>query len=206
MGDLLISRNASRRGCITREHIIAIFHRNVAGKASFVQRLVARLSARKVSETPAARRGILLRILHHELHIHRPPNHQRFRAGKWNIEDLVVIFRRDACPMKRCNDGTIRERERSLLESLDRDVVAELSAQLLALAGEMELIHGDQLPIAIAGGNFNAIDRGGVSIGLSRRVRFVGDNAGNDYSCKQQETDPLHSVPPLWVVSDGWAT
>jgi hypothetical protein len=79
--------------------------------------------------------------------------------------------------MKRGNDGTIRERERPFLEGLDRYIVAELSAQLLALASEMELLHGDQLPIAVSSGDLDAIDRGGVSIGLSRRVRQVDDDA-----------------------------
>jgi hypothetical protein len=36
-------------------------------------------------------------------------------------------------PMNRGNDGTVRERERPFLEGLDRYIVAELNAQLLAL-------------------------------------------------------------------------
>ena len=45
--------------CVTGEDIVAIFRRRVAGEAGLVQRLVARLSARKVSEPPAACRGVL---------------------------------------------------------------------------------------------------------------------------------------------------
>ena len=46
--------------CVMGEPIVAIFRRRVAGEADLVQRLVARLSVRKVSEPPAARRGVLL--------------------------------------------------------------------------------------------------------------------------------------------------
>src|SRR5712692_2020075 len=46
--------------CVTGEDIVAIFRRRVAGEAGLVQRPVARLSARKVSEPPAACCGVLL--------------------------------------------------------------------------------------------------------------------------------------------------
>jgi hypothetical protein len=64
----------------------------------------------------------------------------------------------------------------------------------------MELVHGDQLPIAVSGGNLEAIDRGRFSIGLVRRVRYEGDNSGHDHNAKQtqqKETDPFHVAPPI---------
>jgi hypothetical protein len=91
--------------------------------------------------------------------------------------------------MNRGNDGAVWERERPFLEGPDGYIVADLSAQLLAHAGEMELLHGDQLPIAVSGGDLDAIDRrgvrGGVSTGLSRGVRPVEDNASHAYNCQQ---------------------
>ena len=44
--------------CVTGEDIIAIFRRRVAGEAGIVQRLAARFAVGKVSEPPAARRGV----------------------------------------------------------------------------------------------------------------------------------------------------
>jgi hypothetical protein len=55
---------------ITREDEVAIFGRQVAGVAGFVQCLVASFAVREVGESPAARRGVLFRVLDHELDIH----------------------------------------------------------------------------------------------------------------------------------------
>lgn len=46
--------------CVMSEHKIPVFRRHVAGKASLVQRRVARFSVREISKSPAARRGIIL--------------------------------------------------------------------------------------------------------------------------------------------------
>ena len=58
----------SRR--VTGEDIVAILSRLVAGEAGLVQRLVARFAVREVGESPAGGRGVLLRVLDHELDIH----------------------------------------------------------------------------------------------------------------------------------------
>ena len=42
--------------------------------------------------------------------------------------------------MNRCNDGAVWERDLSFLNGLDRNVVAELSAQLVGLALYQEVI------------------------------------------------------------------
>src|SRR5208282_1410363 len=105
--------------------------------------------------------------------------------------------RRDTSPMDRGNDGAIWKRERPVLESLDRFFVAELRAQLVNLGRYYELVHGDHFPIAVSGRDFHSVDRGGVSIGLSKCVGHVGDNAGQRRNCKQQETDPFHRDPPF---------
>jgi hypothetical protein len=73
--------------------------------------------------------------------------------------------------MNRGNDGAVWERERPFLKGLDRYIVAELSAQLVALACDQKVVHGDQFPIAVSGGDFDSVDRGGVSIGLCQTMR-----------------------------------
>src|SRR5271170_3379621 len=59
-----------RSRCVMGEDIVAIFRRRVAREAGLVQCLVARLSVLEVSEPPAARLGILLGVLYHDLDIH----------------------------------------------------------------------------------------------------------------------------------------
>jgi hypothetical protein len=49
---------ASALRCVTGKDKVASFGRLVAGEAGFVHRLVSRFAVRKVSEPPAARRGI----------------------------------------------------------------------------------------------------------------------------------------------------
>src|ERR1700737_240133 len=174
------------------EDVVAIFHGRVAGEAGFVQPLVARLSVLKVSEPPAARRGVLLGILDHELDIHGGPDNERLSAGEWTGQDFVVVFRRGTSPMKRGNDGAVWERERPFLKGLESYIVTELSAQLVGLAWYEELVHGDHFPIAVSGGDFDSVDRGGVPIGLSRCVGNVGDNSGKGCNCNQQKSDSFH--------------
>src|SRR5271165_581143 len=144
--------------CVTGEDIVAILHRRVAGEAGLVQRLVARLSAFKVSESPAARRGVLLCVFNHELNIHGGPDYERLRAGEWAGQDFIVVFRRNASPMNSGNNGAVWERDRSFLKGLDRYIVAELGAQLVGLAWYQELGHGDQFPIAVSGGDLDPVD------------------------------------------------
>src|SRR5260221_11664302 len=49
-------------------------------------------------------------------------------------------------------DCTVRERDCPFLKGLHRYFVAELSTQLVELVG-LELVHRDQLPIAVSGRN-----------------------------------------------------
>ena len=63
-----LRRSLLRR--VTGEDEVAIFGRQVAGVAGFVQRLVAGFAVREVGESPAAHRGVLFRVLDHELDIH----------------------------------------------------------------------------------------------------------------------------------------
>jgi hypothetical protein len=38
------------------------------------------------------------------------PDNERFSAGEWNVQDFVVVFRRDTIPMQRGNDCAVWER------------------------------------------------------------------------------------------------
>src|ERR1700680_1948111 len=80
------------------------------------------------------------------------------------------------------NDCTVRERDCPFLKGLHRYFVAELSTQLVELVG-LELVHRDQLPIAVSGRNRDAVDRGGVA--LRRRPRDIQrrkyDNSATAY-------------------------
>src|ERR1700683_459777 len=109
-----------------REHIVAIFRRYVAREAGLVQRRVARFSILKISESPAARRRVLLCVLHHELRIHGRPDNKGLRAGKWTVQDAVIVFRRDASPMNRRDDASVWEGNRPFFKRLGRYFVAQL--------------------------------------------------------------------------------
>ena len=120
---------------------------------------------------------------------------KQLSAGEWTGQDFVVVFRRDTSPMNRCNDGAVWERDLSFFNGLDRNVVAELSAQLVGLALDQEVIHGDQFPIAIPGGNSDSVDRGGLSIALFRCGRHVGDYTAQCYNYNRQDNTSSHTAP-----------
>jgi hypothetical protein len=89
--------------------------------------------------------------------------------------------------MNRRNDGAVGERERPFLEGLDRYIVAELSAQLLAHAGEMELLHGDQLPIAVSGGDLDAIEEKAGSQAPVEPCERVGKHERHDEDARPED-------------------
>src|SRR5580700_10829800 len=67
--------------CVPSENIVSIFTGLVAGPALFVRRQVAGFAVRKVGESPAARRGVLFRVLDHELNVQRVPGKGRLEPG-----------------------------------------------------------------------------------------------------------------------------
>src|SRR5271163_1856982 len=123
-------------------------------------------------------------------------------AGEWNVQNFVVVLRRDATPMNCGNDGAVRERERPFLKGLDRYVVADLSAQLLAHTREMELFHGDQLPVAVSGRDFDSVYRGDLFISGSSRTGGEGDNTSHGCNCNHQEGNPFHKFPPFGIADE----
>ena len=89
-----------------------------------MHRLAGRFAVREVSEPPAAGCGILPLILDHELNIHGGPDNKRLSAREWIGQYLVVVFRRDKNPMKRGNDGAVRERDLPFFKGLNGYIVA----------------------------------------------------------------------------------
>ena len=67
--------------------------------------------------------------------------------------------------MQRGNDCAVREREYPFPIGLDGYLIAQLGAQLFEVACR-EAAHGDQLPVAVAGWNCDAVDRGGITQSL----------------------------------------
>src|SRR5438876_12097351 len=75
-------------GGVTGEDEVASLGLLVAGKAGLHERLVARFAVHEVSESPAARRGVLCRVLDHELNVRGRPGNERLGPAK----DLVVFL------------------------------------------------------------------------------------------------------------------
>src|SRR5690348_11106185 len=132
---------------VTGEDEVATFGRLVAREAGLVQRLVTGFAVLEVGKSPAASRGVILRVLHHELNILGRPRNGRLQAGarKADRQDLVVVARRGLIPMQCGNDCAIREWELPVAEGLYRNVVAQLGAQLFQVAAR-QLVERDQAP------------------------------------------------------------
>ena len=87
--------------------------------------------------------------------------------------------------MQRGNDRAIREAQNPVAKGLDRKIVPNWAAQLLELASSTrqllarQLLNGNQAPVTISVGDFNSIDRCGVSIGLSGCGPHVGCDTGD---------------------------
>ena len=75
--------------CVMGEDEIASFGLIVAGEAGIHQRLVARFAVFEVSERPAARLGVLFRVLDHKLNIRGSARNERLGSAK----DFVVFLR-----------------------------------------------------------------------------------------------------------------
>src|SRR5215467_15608399 len=89
-------------------------------------------------------------------------------------------------PGEPANDCAVQERELPFSVGLERYIVAQFSAQIVEVASYVG--HGDQRPVAVFGGEFAPIDRGGLS-------RCGGaDNAGHRCNCNHQESDPFHKL------------
>jgi hypothetical protein len=101
------------------EDKIASFGLIVAGEAGIHQRLVARFAVFEVSERPAARLGVLFRVLDHKLNVRGGAGNERLGSAK----DLVVFLRWDVTVVQSGNDCAVREGELSLAVGFDRYIV-----------------------------------------------------------------------------------
>src|SRR5271169_13642 len=206
--ELLPARFSSRRRRVASENVVAILARLVAGEALCVQGLIAGVAVRKVGESPAAGGDVLFRVLDHELNVHGGAGKGRLEAeaGKPGGQGLVVKVRRFFIPMQRGNYCAIRERQSPIAEGLDRKIVAQFGAQLLELAsrtGQLlarQSLDRDQAPVTIPVGDFNSIDRRGVSIGLSGCGPYEGGDTGDCCNCKCNQRYPCHNL--LLTVGD----
>ena len=90
------------------------------------------------------------------------------------------------------NDCAIREREFSFAKGFDRNVVAQLGAHLFQ-AAPGQVIDGDQAPVTVSGRNFNAVNRGGLTIGVSRCRGDVCDAASQCCNCNRHGNNSFHS-------------
>jgi len=144
---------------------------HVTGKARVVHRFICGFTVVELGEPPAACRGVFCGVLDHELNVRGGPGHERLGTAK----DFVVLLRRDVTPREPGNDSAVRERNLSFPVGLDRHVIAQNGPQIVEFA--FLVGHGDQLPIAVSGGDLNSIDRSGLFIGVRRWMGPIGDHA-----------------------------
>jgi hypothetical protein len=154
------------------KNVVTVFSRRVAGEALCVQRFVARFAVREVGETPAAGCGVFLRILYHELNVHRGPGKGGVEAGagKTGSQGFLVGVRGVFVPVQGRNFGAIRKRQSPVAESLDGKVVAQFGAQLPELASSIcqllarQSLDGDQMPVPISLRKFDPLDRRSLAV------------------------------------------
>src|SRR5215204_1611844 len=177
--------------CVTVEDKVARVDDLMAGKAGVVHRLAGGFAIVKVSEPPAAGRGVFSCVLDHELNpVLGWPGHERLETAK----GFATFLQRVVTPGEPGNDGAVRERKCPFPGGLDRYVVAQNGAQIVEVA--FFVGDGDQPPVAVSGWDFDSEDRGGLSVGLSRCGSHVGDHAGQRHNCNRHEHNPSHTVSP----------
>src|SRR5262249_5660428 len=188
---------SSGRRRVTGEDKVANFRRLVAGEAGAVQCLVASFAVREVGKSPAVGRGVLVRVLDHELDVHGGLGNERLEAGtrKADGQDFIVFVRRDFIPMQRGNDGAVRERELPCPKGLYRNTVPQLGAHLF-YGASCQVVDGDQAPVTVSGRDFDSVDRRSFSVGLSGYGGQVGGCAAQHCNRSQSENNPSHSLPP----------
>src|SRR5262245_62705550 len=105
--------------------------------------------------------------------------------------------------MQRGNDCAVRERELAFAKGLYRNVIAQLGAQLLEFVS-CQLLDRDQAPVAVTCGNFDTVDRRGVSVGLSGCGGDVKNDTGHRTSRSGQASDALHRASKSLKGSGQW--
>ena len=80
----------------------------------------------------------------------------------------------------------------ALSVSFDRYIVAEEGAKIVEVA--FFVGHRDQLPVAVSGRNPDSENRISLSIGASRRLSPVDDDASKRYNCNQEVSRSFHTT------------
>src|SRR5262245_16183188 len=179
-------------GCIAGEDEVALADGLVAGKARLHggrRTWFAVLIEGRVP--PAASRGVLLRVLDHELEVELRGGAGHERLG--TAEGLVVLLRRDVAPGDAADDRAFGERELSSPIGVDRHVVPQHGANIFEVT--FFVGHRDHLPVAVSRRNRGDEERGGLlSRGLASRARQEGHNAHEGRHCTQQGRDSFHET------------
>src|SRR5262249_53185752 len=115
-----ICRECPLSRCVPGENQVASFGLIVTGKACFHKRLVARLTVLEMSESPAACRGVLFRVLDHKLNIRGGAGYKGLRSAK----HLVVLLRRSVTVVQSRDDCAVGEWQRTLAVGFDCCIVA----------------------------------------------------------------------------------
>jgi hypothetical protein len=117
-----------------REDEVASLGLIVAGEAGLHGRRSGGFAVYESGESPAARRGVLGRVLHHKLNVGGGARDERLGLAK----DFVVFLRRDMTVVQRANDSAVRVWKLPLAVGLDRDIVAKTAPILFRLPASWE--------------------------------------------------------------------
>src|SRR5271166_2844455 len=98
--------------------------------------------------------------------------------------------------MQRGNDRAIRERQSPIAEGLDRNIVAQLGAQLLESSCSCQLLDRDQAPVTKSLRELDPVDGRSLAVRLSRDRSGGGDCAGEHANPNERENNQFHGDPP----------
>ena len=169
------------------EDKVASFGRLVAGKA-VLRHHVDGFTIAKLSEPPAAGRGVFSRVFDHELNVRGQAGDERLGMAK----DFIIFLRRDITPREPGNNCAVRERKCSISIRLDRYVVAENGAYIVETA--LFMGYGNQSPIAVTRWKFAAEDKSAPVIGARCRECYSSADAHCHSRYDRDDQDLPHGV------------
>src|SRR5208283_3104328 len=98
--------------------------------------------------------------------------------------------------MQRGNDRAIRERQSPIAEGLDRNIVAQLGAQLLESSCSCQELDRDQAPVTKSLRELDPVDGRSLTLRLSGDRSGGGDCAGERANPNERENNQFHGDPP----------
>src|SRR5271166_5071447 len=96
--------------------------------------------------------------------------------------------------MQRGNDRAIRERQSPITEGLDRNIIAQLGAQLLESSRSGQLLDRDQAPVPKSLRELDPVDGRSLAVRLSGDRSGGRDYAGEHANPKKRENNPSHDL------------